>query len=590
MCNFITKKMVGRLYLTVLFVLLSALHSYAQVTDGIDEVMRVMGADSPEDVDPEEFERLYDFIDHPLRINMVPESRLVASGLFTKYQAASLTDYRRRHGNVVSYAELAAVDGFGADVVSNLRRFISLECHDLHEDVSGMRHDFALRMSSKPAKASFGWNYGLKYRVRSERFSLALASSRSYSAGTPWPDAYSGSFTYDFRRFRGRISVGDFNARFGQGLALWSGMFMTSLNAPEAFMKKPSGISETWSFTGSSALTGIAANMSVKHLTFTFLTAVPGLKSFLDKPGNLSLMPAVNIAWQGAHGSLSATQVAQMRTSADGAFCVKGVNLFAEVAYDWVAKDINAVAGTDFPIGDGGRIAALMKYIPCRFDGPARHQAASSAAFTFGPMVASAGTSASAAAGNRHSMTFSADLVRYVEPKEDGVPLSLQSKFLAEWRFIMNPYWETRLRITERLRTWGHMSRTDCRADLIYSAGPWMAAVRLNHLHCVGHAFAGYVEQGCKTSVMSAYLREGLFFVDDWEDRIYVYERDAPGSFNVPAMYGRGWFASLVVSGKVSQAVRLYLRASYTGYDFMQAEKRKPGKAELKFQLVLRYL
>ena len=578
-CNFITKKMVERLCLVVVTVLVFGINAYAQETEGIDEVMRVLGADSPEEMDPDEFERLSDFIDHPLRVNMVPESRLVSSGLLSRYQAASLVDYRKRHGNVMSFTELAAVDGFSAGIVAELRHFISLECYTLHEGESGIQNDMALKAASKATMpdGDFSWNYGLKYRVRSERFSLALASSRSYTADVAWPDAYSGSFTYDFRRFRGRIAVGDFNARFGQGLALWSGTFMTSLNSPDAFMKKPSGVSETWSFTGSSALTGVAGTMSVNHFTFTILTAVPGLKTVFSKPENLRLMPAANLAWQGHHGGVSMTHVADMRSSLDAAFCINGFNLFGELAYDWVAKDVHAVAGTDLPIGENGRIATLLKYLPSKLEGtPAQHEFASSASF--------------GAPGRRHTMTFSADVVRYVEPKEDNIPLSVQAKLLADWRCHINDSWETKLRLSERLRTWGHKTRTDIRADVIYVADPWTAALRLNYLHCVGHALVAYAEQGNKTPRMSAYLREGVFFVDDWEDRIYVYERDAPGSFNVPAMYGRGWFASMVISAKASRAVKLYLRASYIGYDFMPYEKRKPGKAELKFQLVLRYL
>ena len=128
------------------------------------------------------------------------------------------------------------------------------------------------------------------------------------------------------------------------------------------------------------------------------------------------------------------------------------------------------------------------------------------------------------------------------------------------------------------------------RADLSYVSGPWIMNMRLNALRCVGTGFVSYLEEGRKTSDMSIYLRQGVFFVDDWDDRIYVYERDAPGSFNVPAMYGRGWFASAVASAHVTRSMRIYARASYVGYHFMEHEKRKPGKAELRIQLVLRYL
>ena len=113
--------------------------------------------------------------------------------------------------------------------------------------------------------------------------------------------------------------------------------------------------------------------------------------------------------------------------------------------------------------------------------------------------------------------------------------------------------------------------------------------MRMNALRCVNTSFIAYLEEGCKTSDMSIYLRQGVFFVDDWEDRIYVYERDAPGSFNVPAMYGRGWFASAVASKHVTSSVRIFARASYVGYHFMEHEKRKPGKAEIKFQVAFRF-
>ena len=567
--------------------LLLCASAYAQEED----LMRVMGVDSPEEADPDEVERMADLLVHPLRINMVSESRLMAAGLLTRYQVASLTDYRRRHGNVVSFTELAAVDGFGEEAVERLRRFISLECYALHDGKLQLQNDLAAKAASKfvGQDEGYDWNYGAKYRLRSDRFSIALAGSRSYSAKVPWPDAYSGSLAYDFKRFRGRVVAGDFNARFGQGLALWSGTFMNSLNTPDAYMKKPSGISETWSFTGSSALTGVAGSMSFNHFTVTLLTAVPGLKTIVSKPVNVRLKPAANIAWQGRHGGVSMTHVAEMsglyernfripvmRTAADAAFCISGVNLFAEMAYDWASHGINGVAGTDFRIGENGRLAALLRYMPIKYDGTAaQHEAASSMRFDI---------------RKRHTLTVSTDMVRYVEPKDEDVRYSIQTKIFSEWRFHVNEHWETRLRVSERLRTWGHRSRTDVRADVIWTDGPLNMTARMNYLTCVDHAFVGYAEQGYKADWLAAYLREGVFFVDDWEDRIYVYERDAPGSFNVPAMYGRGWFSSFVLSAKLSKAAKLYFRASYTGYDFMPYEKRKPGKAELRIQLVLRYL
>ena len=88
---------------------------------------------------------------------------------------------------------------------------------------------------------------------------------------------------------------------------------------------------------------------------------------------------------------------------------------------------------------------------------------------------------------------------------------------------------------------------------------------------------------------LSIWLRHGLFRIDDWDDRIYAYERSAPGSFKVPAYYGRGMWTALTLSSKLSRWCKLYLRASATAYPFMQMEKRKPGKAELELYSVFSF-
>ena len=105
-------------------------------------------------------------------------------------------------------------------------------------------------------------------------------------------------------------------------------------------------------------------------------------------------------------------------------------------------------------------------------------------------------------------------------------------------------------------------------------------------LHCINLAGLGYVETVYKTDAVTASARCGVFFVDEWDDRIYVYERDAPGGFNVPAMYGRGVWAAAYIGYNPARWFKIYLRAAVTSYPFMPDEKKKPGRAELKLQCV----
>ena len=145
-------------------------------------------------------------------------------------------------------------------------------------------------------------------------------------------------------------------------------------------------------------------------------------------------------------------------------------------------------------------------------------------------------------------------------------------------------------KLSERMRSYGEKFRTDVRCDLKYSSGKWFSALRLNVLQCVGTGMLSYAECGCRSGMLSACLRGGLFRTDDWDDRIYAYERDAPGNFSVPAFYGRGFWTSFVAGVKVSRLGRFYVRASYTGYPWLSPsqEKEKPGRAELKFQMMFR--
>ena len=73
----------------------------AQDTDRIDAVLRITGASSEEDLDEQEVERYLRFLSHPLEINSASRSRLLSSGLLTRYQVASLEEYRSVYGDVL---------------------------------------------------------------------------------------------------------------------------------------------------------------------------------------------------------------------------------------------------------------------------------------------------------------------------------------------------------------------------------------------------------------------------------------------------------------------------------------------------------
>lgn len=74
----------------------------------IEDVIRVIsGENDVENYDPEVLEAVYEMKNNPVRINASGISTLESCGLFTPYQLASLDDYRKRHGSVLSLIELS---------------------------------------------------------------------------------------------------------------------------------------------------------------------------------------------------------------------------------------------------------------------------------------------------------------------------------------------------------------------------------------------------------------------------------------------------------------------------------------------------
>ncbi|MCR5243864.1 MAG: hypothetical protein K6C37_03880, partial [Bacteroidales bacterium] len=169
-------------------------------------------------------------------------------------------------------------------------------------------------------------------------------------------------------------------------------------------------------------------------------------------------------------------------------------------------------------------------------------------------------------------LLFSADAVVRPESGKRQLKLLLQH----EWKVSGSITLKTRA--AERLRNYDRRTRTDLRADLAVAGDPLSFNIRMNVLRCRKTGAACYAEAGYRKEKGTLWLRATAFHVDNWDDRIYVYERDAPGNFSVPACYGRGFGLSAYASAKFGR-LRLYLKGGFT------ARKEKPGRAELKFQL-----
>ena len=94
-----------------------------------EAVLRFLGVEDPQDLDPDEVDRLEHMMEDPVRINMMDSQALRSTGLFSAYQIAVVEDYISRHGQIHSLTELSLLDGFGEDFTTRVAPFITLDTY-----------------------------------------------------------------------------------------------------------------------------------------------------------------------------------------------------------------------------------------------------------------------------------------------------------------------------------------------------------------------------------------------------------------------------------------------------------------------------
>lgn len=570
----------------------------AQEDSFIRSVAFLSGVTSEEELDDAETERYARFLSHPLEINLASRSRMLASGLLSQFQVASIEDYRSRRGDILSFSELATLAGFGEGYADALRPFVSLRSVSMPgvpvSDTVTVRQDAVSRVAMRGGE----FNYGLKYRLTMEdAFDVSFAARSYYGDGIRFPPSNVSLSSAIFGKKRlEKVILGDYNARFGQGLALWSGMSLTGFSNTASFCRRANGLSPTWSYAGAGSHRGCAAEMRFGRFLLSQFVSFPGLRSLTEgtKRERISVMPGANLTWLGRNGQVGMTgyYASGYRLSADFRYNRKGIDLFGEYAYDFNGGNAAWIFGTSVPLGGDIRFNAVSRSYPAGY--------ASGYSGGVRAWSGSSGERGVAVGVERFSSCFTLDFAEKL-----GKEGQRQCKILFKLPLQLTDYYVFTLRFTERWRPDEPYLkyRTGARLDLDWSNSglssryasaevpAWKARVRAEGLLCRSLAGLSYLEGGRVSETFSAYLRGALFLVDNWDDRIYSYERDAPGNFTVPAYYGRGW--SLSAYGVVKlrfgrdkrKALKLYFRASTVRYPFMKDPK--PARTEVKFQAVV---
>lgn len=620
----------------VLFLMCFGCFSAAgQVTEDSQEaIFRLNGGISAEDIDAALLEQLEELLSKPLPLNNSSSEKLLESGLFTQYQAAAVADYRKCHGDILSVYELASVDGIGKEYASALSPFISLS-PGRGASYQGFKGEIRSRAGVKYSFDGRGrWSAGTRLYVEAgDRFEARLSFSKTLS-GRLSPRSAGGNFVWYFRRRPLKLAIGDFNARFGQGLALWNGMGVIGFQSPSSVNRRPSGISPSNSFSADYTFTGIAVQTSSKVFRFSSALALPGIRKLGDGTSDLRFLPMADFSWFTGNGQISVTgyiecstsliaandagigvntksfarllaqvlAVSDAKTSISQRWTIGGSVLFSEIAMDWKSFMPAMLAGVSFPVDDNLRLSAMLRYYPeeysplysaavcSRSKCSNEHSASFTGEFSSGKYVTLSGDTSNVMPSRRHSGSFFADISHIPRPSSKSYDSGLQCKAGVQWQLVPSSFFIFRLKAYERFRSWDkNRFKSELRADFIIRLREWAFSARGHISRCFSYGFLTYLEGGRRDERFSIYLRTGYFCISDRSDRIYVYERDAPGSFNVPAFYGKGLWGAISTSVAFSTWGKLYLRLASVAYPFSTRYKKKPGNAELNIYLKIRF-
>lgn len=536
--------------------------------------------------EPDEgFIRRLEFLLHrPLDVNS-SERTLEKSGLFSQWQLASLSEYRSRYGDVLTATELALIPGFGKDFTKDISPFVTFRSDGRF--VRRWEHGTLIRVKSRLGKdgfldkslryvledSPFGVGMGLGYSSRARDFSVQnLSMNISLDSPAPWLSC---------------VVVGDYNLRFGQGGLLWSSFAMNSLSGISDAVKLCGGVIPYCTLGSGVALRGIAATFALGDIDLSPFFSYG--KLFMD--GDVPSVAGVNALWRFTSFQLAASalweQGGPVGVSADFKCMVAGVLFAGEFAW---SSAPGVWLNTDFRITERWKGGCSARYVHEDYD--ARLAAPFSADSTPGN-EAGIMVTFTKFKGIVPESVLAADLCIFPKIVRGSV---CQIKCRGEWNaeplcFVGSLKFRDAEGMSSSFRSEWHSGvvkgsnatgfRHSVRADLSVSSRPFG----------IGRAVSfeeGFTVKGRYSPVFSVYAGVVLYHCDNWQQRIYCYERDLYGSFYVPALYGRGGALSVVLSWKPLRWLKLSAKAALRMYE-RGDEKEKAGYADLKFQCELSF-
>jgi hypothetical protein len=219
----------------------------------------------------------------PIPINSAVAADFGPLFFLTPIQVEALLAFRDQFGPVLSYYELASVDGFNEQLAGLTGMFLSFETGPRSEKHRKARQEFLLRGSrllekqegfrngkfeGSAAKLYTRYRFvgsGVQFGVTAEKDAGESFFGKSNSEGF---DFYSGFMRFEFGEKHSSVVLGDYVVQLGQGLVAWQGFAMGKSTEVDHIARFNQGIKAYSSTDENNYMRGVGANIRFGKFQF----------------------------------------------------------------------------------------------------------------------------------------------------------------------------------------------------------------------------------------------------------------------------------------------------------------------------------
>ncbi|MDR2887388.1 MAG: hypothetical protein LBV26_05220 [Bacteroidales bacterium] len=625
-------------YLLLFFLLSFLKNACAQEIGLAESIMLIAEELSANESDPEAagnyIEMLYELYENPVSLNTADEDEMLRLFFLSDFQVKVLHEHVRLSGKIVSLYEIAALPGFNRDVATMMGIFITLDDNNAAGQNSRgrWRNRILTNVIFKDGETDTAWlgppsRVLTKYRFSSGGFSGGITAEKdpgeSFLNGSPpMPDMFSGHLAWDGEGTVKKIIVGDFSARFGQGIVLNTGIAHgLSLHSP-GLMVSRSLVKPYTSTDENSFFRGVATEISFKNVSLSLLYSDNNIDATVNFGANGNESSVQSFYTSGLHNTRTAMKKKDVLNdrvyaanvtysfkntkagalwsyetlsapfvpetgNAEKAFSFKGalnsagavyynsfigrILLFGEISVNEALK-IAAVQGLTARLSDRLAVNLLFRGYEKGFNaihGKGPGGASLPGTTMFGNFTFEAARHLFVSGGCEITdygwLRYNISSPSYKTRRELRVKYTPFGRFSAETSYncsVTTSDGEEENRIPELIELTARNLNTVFRYSIT------------DRLSLGTKFYFRFVEEASETGMLLAqdlnyhvsglplifWLRFSVFNTEGWDSRIYVYENDLIYSYSVPAFSGEGSKNYMMISWKIRNRAELRFR------------------------------